>query len=100
MTQTVLSAREEVSDKSLVRSFSYVGGKWIAARDNAVLQVTDPASGAVVGEVASLTAEDSAGAVDAGQRGCQMGPQLGHVGPGGEQHIGAAGEQIGGQIGV
>ncbi|WP_420328519.1 NAD-dependent succinate-semialdehyde dehydrogenase [Mameliella sp.] len=68
MTQTVLSAREEVSDKSLVRSFSYVGGKWIAARDNAVLQVTDPASGAVVGEVASLTADDSAGAVDAAQR--------------------------------
>ncbi|WP_071673496.1 NAD-dependent succinate-semialdehyde dehydrogenase [Nioella nitratireducens] len=67
MSQTVLSARAEIEDKALVRSFSYVGGKWVAAEDNAVLRVTDPATGDLVGEVASLSEADSAAAVDAAQ---------------------------------
>lgn len=67
MTQTVLSARAEITDKALVRSFSYIGGKWVGAADSAVLPVHDPATGDLVGEVASLTAEDSAGAVEAAQ---------------------------------
>jgi len=67
MTQTVLSARDEIADKALVRSFSYVGGKWVGASDNATLPVHDPATGDLVGEVASLTAGDSAGTVDTAQ---------------------------------
>ena len=56
-----------ITDKSLVRSFSYIDGKWCAAADGATIAVTDPADGAVVGEVASLSAEESTKAVDAAQ---------------------------------
>ena len=56
-----------ISDKALVRSFSYIDGKWCAAADGATIAVTDPADGVVVGEVASLSAAESAGAVDAAQ---------------------------------
>jgi len=56
-----------VSDLSLVRSSSYINGQWIDASDSATFAVTNPADGAVVGEVARLSAEQSAGAVDAAQ---------------------------------
>ncbi|CUH64321.1 Succinate-semialdehyde dehydrogenase [NADP(+)] GabD [Thalassovita gelatinovora] len=56
-----------VDDGKLVRSFSYVGGKWTSAADGAVLRVTDPANGALIGEVAALSAGESTGAVDAAQ---------------------------------
>ena len=65
MTSTALSAREDISDKSLVRSFSYIGGKWCGAASGETIRVTDPASGDVIGEVASLSAEESSAAVDA-----------------------------------
>ncbi len=67
MLETAISNREDISDKSLVRGFSYVGGKWVSASDNATLQITDPADGSFLGDVASLKAEDSATAVDAAQ---------------------------------
>ena len=56
-----------IADKRLLRSFSYVAGKWVGAADGATLPVTDPADGTLVGEVASLSAEESAAAVDAAQ---------------------------------
>ena len=56
-----------IEDLRLVRNFSYVGGKWVAAADGSTLTVTDPADGAVVGEVASLSAEESAEAVTVAQ---------------------------------
>ena len=56
-----------ITDKTLMRSFSYINGKWCAAADGATFPVTDPADGAVVGEVASLSASEAAGAVDAAQ---------------------------------
>ena len=58
---------DAISDKRLLRGFAYVGGKWVAASDGAVFEVTNPADGAHLGEVAALTAEDSARAVDAAQ---------------------------------
>jgi len=67
MTNTALSARNEISDKSLVRSFSYIGGKWTAAATGETIRVTDPATGDIVGDVASLTAQESLAAVDAAQ---------------------------------
>ncbi|MDF0600309.1 NAD-dependent succinate-semialdehyde dehydrogenase [Psychromarinibacter sp. C21-152] len=54
-------------DPKLLRSFSYIDGKWRAAADGSVLTISDPADGSVVGEVASLSAEESAAAVDAAQ---------------------------------
>ncbi len=67
MQDTAISARRDIADMRLVRGFSYVGGKWVAASDGATLAVTDPANGDTLGDVASLTAEDSAAAVDAAQ---------------------------------
>ncbi len=67
MQDTAISARRDIADMRLVRGFSYVGGKWVAASDGATLAVTDPATGDTLGDVASLTAEDSAAAVDAAQ---------------------------------
>jgi len=67
MTETALSARSDIMDKALVRSFSYVNGKWCAASNGESFPVLDPANGAELGHVASLTAEDSSAAVDAAQ---------------------------------
>ena len=57
-----------VSDKRLIREFSYIGGKWCAAEDGATIAVTDPADGAYLGEVASLGVAQSRLAVDAAQK--------------------------------
>ncbi len=56
-----------VTDKRLLRSFSYIAGKWVGAADGATLPVTDPADGTLIGEVAALSALESAEAVDAAQ---------------------------------
>ncbi|MGB7321435.1 MAG: NAD-dependent succinate-semialdehyde dehydrogenase, partial [Albidovulum sp.] len=65
MTNTALSARAEISDKSLVRSFSYIDGRWCAASSGDTICVTDPATGDFIGDAASLSAEESSAAVDA-----------------------------------
>ncbi len=67
MTSTALSARDDISDKSLVRSFSYIDGRWCGAASGDTIRVTDPATGDVIGEAASLSAEESSSAVDAAQ---------------------------------
>ncbi|WP_127900412.1 NAD-dependent succinate-semialdehyde dehydrogenase [Solirhodobacter olei] len=67
MTDTALSLRHDIADKRLVRSFAYIGGKWCAAADGATVTVTDPATGAFLGEVASLSGEESARVVTAAQ---------------------------------
>ncbi|GHE00106.1 aldehyde dehydrogenase [Defluviimonas sp. 20V17] len=67
MLDTALSLRGDITDKRLVRNFSYLGGKWTAAADGATFVVTDPANGAQVGEVAALTAAQARDAVDAAQ---------------------------------
>ncbi|WP_372572574.1 NAD-dependent succinate-semialdehyde dehydrogenase [Ruegeria jejuensis] len=67
MINTALAARFEISDKSLLRSFSYIGGKWCGSTTGETIRVSDPATGDVIGEVASLSAEDSLAAVDVAQ---------------------------------
>ncbi len=54
-----------LSDRALLRCFSYVNGRWTAADTGATFPVTDPATGSALGHVAELTAADSAAAVDA-----------------------------------
>lgn len=68
MTETALSARSEINNKALVRSFSYINGKWCAAKSGKTISVTDPGSGEFLGEVAALSASESARAVDAAQQ--------------------------------
>ncbi|WP_435661373.1 NAD-dependent succinate-semialdehyde dehydrogenase [Leisingera caerulea] len=67
MTETALSARADIADKALVRSFSYINGRWCAAGNGETFPVSDPADGAELGHVASLSAEESSAAVDAAQ---------------------------------
>lgn len=67
MTETALSARADITDKALVRSFSYINGKWCAAADGKTFAVTNPANGEELGHVASLSAEESSAAVTAAQ---------------------------------
>lgn len=67
MTQTALSARTDITDKALVRSFSYINGKWRAAKDGDSFAVTNPADGTHLGGVAAMSAEESSAAVDAAQ---------------------------------
>ncbi|SNR37433.1 NAD-dependent succinate-semialdehyde dehydrogenase [Puniceibacterium sediminis] len=57
----------QVSDQRLVRSFSYIGGKWCRAADGAAFAVTNPADGEWLGEVASLSGIESRSAVDVAQ---------------------------------
>lgn len=67
MTATALSARTDIADKRLVRSFAYVGGKWRAAASGETFAVTDPATGDFLGEVARLSGDEATAAVDAAQ---------------------------------
>ncbi|KZL16253.1 Succinate-semialdehyde dehydrogenase [NADP(+)] GabD [Pseudovibrio axinellae] len=68
MSETALSARIDIIDKALVRSFSYINGKWSAASKGKTFAVTDPSNGTCLGDVASLSAEESTGAVSAAQQ--------------------------------
>ncbi|MEQ9260162.1 MAG: NAD-dependent succinate-semialdehyde dehydrogenase [Roseovarius sp.] len=63
MLDTAITATAEISDKSLLRSFSYIGGKWRGAASNEAVAVHDPATGDFLGDVAKLSAEESAAAV-------------------------------------
>jgi len=67
MLDRAITASAEIDDKALVRGFSYVGGKWCAAGSGETLAVSDPSTGDFLGEVAKLSAEESAGAVEAAQ---------------------------------
>ena len=61
------SPLSQVSDAQLVRSFSYIGGKWCRAEDGAAFAVTNPADGEWLGEVASLSGAEAHRAVDVAQ---------------------------------
>jgi aspartate-semialdehyde dehydrogenase len=55
----------QIDNRHLVKHFAYAGGRWIAARGGETFPVTDPADGSLLGEVTSLSGEESAEAVDA-----------------------------------
>ncbi len=54
----------EISDKLLMRDSSYVNGAWIGSDTGESLPVTDPATGEAIGQIACLSAAQSAEAVD------------------------------------
>lgn len=68
MLDKAISMRTDIQDKCLLRGFSYVGGRWVGAADGSAFTVTDPATGATLGQVASLSGEEAAQAVDAAQQ--------------------------------
>lgn len=69
MRDTAISARTDIGDKRLLRGFSYVNGKWTSGEAGACFAVTDPATGAHLGDIAALSAAQSTAAVDAAQAG-------------------------------
>ncbi|HVI98004.1 MAG TPA: NAD-dependent succinate-semialdehyde dehydrogenase [Sphingomonas sp.] len=54
-----------LADGSLLLDKAFVGGAWIAASDGKVLEVVDPATGAIIGSVPDCTAADTQAAIDA-----------------------------------
>lgn len=57
-----------LSDPRLLRSLSYIEGKWTGAPDGRTFTVTDPADGSAIAEVAALGAAEATRAVDAAHR--------------------------------
>jgi succinate-semialdehyde dehydrogenase/glutarate-semialdehyde dehydrogenase len=54
-----------LKDPSLFREANHVGGRWITARDGATIAITNPATGAVIGHVPSLSRAEIGEAVAA-----------------------------------
>lgn len=54
-----------LADRRLLRQLSYIDGRWTAAPDGEAFPVTDPATGALVAQVAALGANEATRAIDA-----------------------------------
>lgn len=54
-----------LADRRLLRQLSYIGGRWTAAPDGETFPVTDPATGALVAQVAALGAGEATQAIEA-----------------------------------
>src|SRR3546814_13803182 len=54
-----------LTDGSLLLETAFLGGAWVAASDGKALDVTDPATGAVIGSVPDCTAADTQAAIAA-----------------------------------
>jgi len=67
MSDSANWTRHGITDTRLVRHFSYLNGKWVAGGNNDTLAVTNPADGALLGQVASLGAAQARAAVDGAQ---------------------------------
>ncbi len=60
--------RIALTDPALLKTSAFVDGAWIDAHDGSVFEVDDPATGRVLARVATLGADDTARAIDAGRR--------------------------------
>lgn len=58
-------ALSRLTDRKLLRSLGYIGGRWIAGKDAADFAVTDPATGAPVARVAKLGVTETDSAIGA-----------------------------------
>jgi aspartate-semialdehyde dehydrogenase len=59
---------DALSDRRLLRELAYVDGRWTAGAGSHRFEVSDPATGASVGWVAALGADDTGAAIDAAHR--------------------------------
>jgi len=57
-----------LADPGLLRQANYIDGKWAGADSGAVLQVNNPATGDLVGEVPAMGAAETKRAIEAAQR--------------------------------
>jgi aspartate-semialdehyde dehydrogenase len=66
--QNVHDALSRLGDRRLLREFAYVDGRWTNGVTDARFKVIDPATGLLIGWVASLGADETSRAVDAAAR--------------------------------
>ncbi|WP_242124043.1 NAD-dependent succinate-semialdehyde dehydrogenase [Sphingobium sp. Sx8-8] len=57
-----------LKDRSLLREANYIGGEWIGVGEGPSIAVTNPSTGAVIGHVPALGAEDAARAIAAAKK--------------------------------
>src|SRR5690606_4717038 len=62
MISNKLTAR--LSDPSLVRTQAFIGGEWVSSSANAVIDVTNPATGELLAQVPDMRLENTRQAVD------------------------------------
>ena len=55
----------ELSNSSLLQNAAYVNGKWIPATSGKTFEVTDPATGKVIGTMPDMDAKDTDAAIQA-----------------------------------
>jgi succinate-semialdehyde dehydrogenase/glutarate-semialdehyde dehydrogenase len=55
-----------LKDKSLFKAQAYINGKWVSAKSGKTFEVTDPASGKVIGTMPDMNKEDAQEAINAG----------------------------------
>ncbi len=65
------SSKTRWSDSGLFKTLSYIDGKWVASGSGETIKVFNPADGSLVGEVACLSARESANAAEAAHRAFQ-----------------------------
>ncbi|MBA3520459.1 MAG: NAD-dependent succinate-semialdehyde dehydrogenase [Rhizobiales bacterium] len=61
------AALGRLSDQRLFREFALIGGRWRTARSGATVEVTDPATGEVIGYVPDMGASETRQAIGAAQ---------------------------------
>jgi len=57
-----------LKDPSLLRNQVFIDGQWVDAADGKVLEVTNPSTGALVGTVPSVSAEEVRAAIDSAEK--------------------------------
>tara|TARA_R110002020_G_scaffold87061_21_gene215086 strand:- start:14774 stop:16285 length:1512 start_codon:yes stop_codon:yes gene_type:complete len=67
VASTFVATPLALADPALFRGFSYVDGRWTAGANSRTFRVSNPADGSHLGDVASLSGDDSQMAVDAAQ---------------------------------
>ena len=60
-----MSASLELKDPTLFREACYIDGKWLAADSNQTIDVTNPASGEVLGTIPKMGADETRRAIEA-----------------------------------
>ncbi len=64
-TRTLPPTLAGLTDAGLFRQAALIGGEWVDAASGAQVPVTDPATGAVIGSVPDLSAEETRAAIEA-----------------------------------
>jgi hypothetical protein len=87
MATALKDFRIQMSDPSLFREQCYVDGAWIDADNRASSEVSDPASGEVIGTVPRLGAAETRRAIEAADRAVSLYRYVCRVDPGAPEFV-------------